>query len=77
MIINVRSHSGQKEGDTKVVLAISGTTLGGIDVQRAIETDQPMLHITGVDHTKEHHVTLTAFNKAGLYTTRTYIVTYS
>ena len=41
------------------------------------ETEKTTLRITGVDHTTEQHVTLTAFNKAGLYTTRTYVVDYS
>ncbi|KAK2183533.1 hypothetical protein NP493_308g03123 [Ridgeia piscesae] len=54
-----------------------GTTRGGADVQRAIETGQSRFRINGVDHAKEHHVTLTAFNKAGLYTTGTFVVAYS
>jgi len=60
-----------------VFVTISGTTRGGADVQRAIETGQSRFRINGVDHAKEHHVTLTAFNKAGLYTTGTFVVAYS
>ena len=60
-----------------VFVTISGTTRGGVDVQRAMETGQSRFRINGVDHAKEHHVTLTAFNKAGLYTTRAFVVAYS
>ncbi|KAI0223319.1 hypothetical protein LSAT2_025465, partial [Lamellibrachia satsuma] len=54
-----------------------GMTPGGIDILSWMETELTTLRITGVDYTKEHHVTLTAVNKAGLYLTRTYPVTYS
>ena len=57
-------------------VAVSGTTRGGIDVLNGLETERTTLRITGVDHTKHHYVTVTAINKAGLYTTSTHIVTY-
>ena len=56
--------------------SVSGTMRGGKDVLDWTDTDQTAMTITGVDHKKEQHVTLTAINKAGLYTTRTYIVLY-
>ena len=36
-----------------------------------MDTERTALRITGVDHTKEHYVALTAVQKAGLYTTLT------
>ena len=60
-----------------MALCVPGMTPGGIDVLAWTETELTTLRITGVDYTKEHHVTLTAVNKAGLYTTHTYPVTYS
>ena len=60
-----------------VCFGASGTTRGGIDVLAGLETERTTLRITGVDHTKHHYVTLTAVNKAGLYRTSTYIVTYN
>ena len=53
-----------------------GITRGGIDVLSGLETTKTDLEITGVDYTKLHHVTLTAFNKAGLYTTSAFVVSY-
>ena len=62
---------------TVVCFGVSGTTRGGIDVLYGLETEKTTLRITGVDHTKHHYVTLAAVNKAGLYRTSTYIVTYN
>ncbi|KAK2166991.1 hypothetical protein NP493_1290g01014 [Ridgeia piscesae] len=54
-----------------------GTTQGAIDVLSWLDTERTVLQVARVDHTKEHYVTLTAINKAGLYTTRSFVVAYS
>ncbi|XP_077997650.1 uncharacterized protein LOC144450798 isoform X2 [Glandiceps talaboti] len=54
-----------------------GTVQGGSDVMKWTETDKEELELIGIDHTKEHHVAITAINQAGLYNTANYIVSYT
>jgi len=53
-----------------------GTSYGSSDVVQWRETKDTKIRITGVDHSKEHYVVITAVNKAGLFTTHTYTVSY-
>ena len=54
-----------------------GTAYGSSDVVQWKETKNTKIRITGVDHSKEHFVVITAVNKAGLYNTHTYKISYT
>ena len=58
------------------VSMFTGTRVGGIDVLQWTETKVPSMRITGVDASKQHYVTISAINMAGLYTSQTYHVNY-
>ena len=40
------------------------------------EVEASKMTVTGMDHNKEHYITITAVNEAGLYTTNMYTVSY-
>ncbi|XP_002736788.1 uncharacterized protein LOC100378079, partial [Saccoglossus kowalevskii] len=54
-----------------------GTAWGGMDVLKWTETTDTHLRMTGVNHALEHYVAITAINEAGLYSTKTFVVSYS
>ena len=49
-------------------LCITGTTPGGIDVLPWTESTESSMRISGVDSSRVQYITVTAINKAGLYT---------
>ena len=55
----------------------AGTIRGGIDGLSWLDTDRTTLKVSDVDHKMQYYVTITAINKAGLYTKRTYVVSYT
>ena len=54
-----------------------GTSQGGSDVLRMTETKLESMTVTGVDPSKEHFVSLSAINKAGLYVTMNITISHS
>ena len=66
----------QNAVDVYNLLLISGSRLGGVDVLQWTEVKASKMTVTGVDHSKQHYVTITAINEAGLYTANTYTVAY-
>ena len=57
--------------------ALSGSDVGSMDILQWRETDVPRLQVSGMDSSKTHHVTITAINMAGLYTSATYSFQYT
>ncbi|XP_070570802.1 uncharacterized protein [Ptychodera flava] len=54
-----------------------GSVRGGSDVLKWTETSNTEMRMTGLDHTREHYVAITAINQAGLFHTENYVISYT
>ncbi|XP_078616228.1 uncharacterized protein LOC144884650 [Branchiostoma floridae x Branchiostoma japonicum] len=53
-----------------------GTMTAGSDVMQWRETENTEMRLDGMDSHKEHYVVITAVNQAGLYTTKSFVLSY-